>query len=152
MRITKKFTGACCLGRRVYQLRERPRASPVEIEMAKAEREHLEHRFRMRVEHEQSGLPSSRRQEMLLAQPQNGIGVLYPMQNLSSGSTISPLLQNFRSAGLPTSPPIPLAMSGNQGMQAAQSNQYPFGTAPSATGQWLLPNFPETAIPIAQAS
>ena len=69
MRITKKFTGACCLGRRAYHLRDRPRASPAEIEMATFELLHLEQRFRLRVEHEQTGLPLPPRHELLASQP-----------------------------------------------------------------------------------
>ncbi|KAL3908227.1 MAG: hypothetical protein SGILL_008561 [Bacillariaceae sp.] len=73
MRITKKFTGACCLGRRAYHLRDRPRASPAEMEVARLELQHLEQRFRLRVEHEQSGLPLPPRHEILAAQPAPGI-------------------------------------------------------------------------------
>lgn len=104
MRITKKFTGACCLGRRVYHLRDRPRATPAELEMAKAERDHLEQRFRLRIEHEQSGLPLSRRRDMLASQPSSQIGTLFPVQNVPPGNTMSPWLQNFASAiGAPSS-------------------------------------------------
>ena len=67
MRITKKFTGACCLGRRAYHLRDRPRASLADIEMARLEIQHLEHRFRLRVEHEQSGSQLPPRHELLAA-------------------------------------------------------------------------------------
>lgn len=69
MRITKKFTGACCLGRRAYHLRDRPRASSAEVEMANYELLHLEQRFRLRVEHEQTGLPLPPRHELLPSQP-----------------------------------------------------------------------------------
>lgn len=69
MRITKKFTGACCLGRRAYHLRDRPRASPAEVEMASFELMHLEQRFRLRVEHERTGLPLPARHEFLASQP-----------------------------------------------------------------------------------
>ncbi|OEU05753.1 hypothetical protein FRACYDRAFT_258386 [Fragilariopsis cylindrus CCMP1102] len=67
MRITKKFTGACCLGRRAYHLRDRPRASFAEVEMANLELLHLERRFRLRVEHEQTGLPLPLQHYKLLA-------------------------------------------------------------------------------------
>jgi hypothetical protein len=92
MRITKKFTGACCLGRRAYHLRDRPRASPAETELARLDLHHLEQRFRLRVEHEQSGLPLPSRQEIIAAHPSNAapsmsstIPSLYPwMQNASA--------------------------------------------------------------------
>eukprot|EP00592_Proboscia_alata_P027099 CAMPEP_0194428892 /NCGR_PEP_ID=MMETSP0176-20130528/43560_1 /TAXON_ID=216777 /ORGANISM="Proboscia alata, Strain PI-D3" /LENGTH=1181 /DNA_ID=CAMNT_0039241565 /DNA_START=243 /DNA_END=3788 /DNA_ORIENTATION=- len=54
MRITKKFAGASCLGKRVYHLCERTQATLGDIEAAKAELARLEHRFRFRVEHGQS--------------------------------------------------------------------------------------------------
>ena len=102
MRITKKFTGACCLGRRAYQLRDRPRATPAEVEMAKIELDHLEQRFRLRVEHEQSGLPLSRRQELLIAQPQanGGSGTLFCVQSCppvaaAASVTSNPWLSNY---------------------------------------------------------
>jgi hypothetical protein len=95
MRITKKFTGACCLGRRVYHLRDRPRASHAELEMAQAERDHLEQRFKVRIEHELSGSPLSRRRDLILAQPTSHIGNIFSTQTFSAGNTLSPWLQNF---------------------------------------------------------
>jgi hypothetical protein len=50
MRITKKYAGASCLGRRVHQFRDRHTPTITEIQLAKAELDHLEQRFRMRVE------------------------------------------------------------------------------------------------------
>lgn len=79
MRITKKFTGACCLGRRAYHLRDRPRASPAEIEMARLEVQHLEQRFLLRVEHEQSGLPLPPRHELLAAAQPPVVGATIPV-------------------------------------------------------------------------
>jgi len=57
MRITKKFAGASCLGKRIYHLRERSQITINDIEMARVELAQLEQRFRLRVEHGQSGLP-----------------------------------------------------------------------------------------------
>jgi hypothetical protein len=57
MRITKKFAGASCLGKRVYHLCDRSQATATEIEVAKQELGGLEHRFRLRVDHGQSGVP-----------------------------------------------------------------------------------------------
>ena len=50
MRITKKYAGASCLGRRVYHFRDRVHPSIAEIQVAKVELDHLEQRFRLRVE------------------------------------------------------------------------------------------------------
>jgi hypothetical protein len=57
MRITKKYAGASCLGKRVFHLCDQTQATTNDIEMAKAELIQLEHRFRLRVEHGQSGVP-----------------------------------------------------------------------------------------------
>ena len=94
MRITKKFTGACCLGRRVYHLRDRPRATQAELEMAQAERDHLEQRFRVRIEHELSGLPLSRRRDLILSQHNSQLGSVFPMQKFSAASTLPPWLHS----------------------------------------------------------
>lgn len=153
MRITKKFTGACCLGRRVYNSRDRPQPSHVETEMAKAEMDHLEKRFRMRVEHDQSGEPLARRQEMLLAERPTGASTLYPIQNAAA-----PWLQSFATAASMSAnkPSIPLHFDGNLALgtpsNATNNNGWPFaGTVPSAAGQWLLQNSAETALSSAPA-
>lgn len=54
MRITKKYAGASCLGRRVYHFRDRVHPTVGEIQVAKAELDHLEQRFRLRIEGRQS--------------------------------------------------------------------------------------------------
>jgi hypothetical protein len=100
MRITKKFTGACCLGRRAYHLRDRPRASPTEVEMARLDLQNLENRFRLRVEHEQSGLPLPPQHEVLAAQPSipaslgGRQGSLYPLPHATgvAGTTGGPAM------------------------------------------------------------
>jgi hypothetical protein len=50
MRITKKYAGASCLGRRVYHFRDRVHPTIAEIQVAKAELDHLEQRFHSRIE------------------------------------------------------------------------------------------------------
>jgi hypothetical protein len=50
MRITKKYAGASCLGRRVYHFRDRVHPTVAEIQVAKVELDHLEQRFRLRIE------------------------------------------------------------------------------------------------------
>jgi hypothetical protein len=55
MRITKKYAGASCLGRRVF--RDRVHPTIAEIQLAKAELDHLEQRFRLRVEQGYSAIP-----------------------------------------------------------------------------------------------
>jgi len=51
MRVTKKFAGASCLGKKIHSLIERPDFSPQDVEMAKAELTELERRFRQRLEY-----------------------------------------------------------------------------------------------------
>lgn len=59
MRITKKYAGAACLGRRAYHYREHAPPTIGEIQLAKTQLDDLEHRFRMRVEEGYTGLPYS---------------------------------------------------------------------------------------------
>lgn len=154
MRITKKFTGACCLGRRVYHLRDRPRASPGEIEMVKAELDHLEQRFRLRVEHEQSGLPLSRRQEVLLAQPQHPMSTLYPLQNSAVSTGVPPWMSNYgASLGVGMNPQLSLALQAARGVQEFQAAARPqVGSVQPNTASWLLPgNTAEASAPVAPA-
>jgi hypothetical protein len=140
MRITKKFTGACCLGRRVYHLRDRQRASPAEVEMAKAEINHLEQRFRMRVEQEQSGIPLAKRRNTLLAQRQNGGNTIFPLQNPPPGNMVPLWMQNYQGVENPLS----LGLSvGNYPLQS----QYPLGSINPTTSPWILLNTPDTALP-----
>ena len=154
MRITKKFTGACCLGRRVYNSRDRPQASHAETEMAKAEMDHLEKRFRMRVENDQSGVPLARRQEMLLAERPTGVSTLHPIQNAAA----APWLQSFptTTAMSAKKPSTPLNFDGNPARgtpkNTTNNNGWPFATTvPSAPGQWVLQNSAEAALSSAPA-
>lgn len=125
MRITKKFTGACCLGRRAYHLRDRPRASPAEMEVARLELQHLEQRFRLRVEHEQSGLPLPPRHEILAAQPS------IPPSNMSSIPSL------LASLGAPAPNPWTLNATPSPVMAAhsavAPTSNNPFAAAAVAT-------------------
>jgi hypothetical protein len=65
MRITKKYAGAACLGKRVYHFVDRPPATVDQVEMAKADLAQLEQRFRLRVEHGQTGIPIPPRNDLL---------------------------------------------------------------------------------------
>jgi hypothetical protein len=148
MRITKKFIGACCLGRRVYHLRDRPRASSAEVEMAKAEIKHLEQRFRMRIEQEQSGVPLARRQDIFLAQRQNGVNTIFPVQSPSPGSLLHPWVQPY--PDMTSSNALSLAVAGaNRPPQASLSSQYPLAALSSTANPWLLPIATDTVLPTA---
>lgn len=93
MRITKKYAGAAGLGRRVYQFRDRPQPSVAEIQLAKAELDLLEQRFRLRVEEGRPGMP--------LPRPDLGVPFFAspnPVQ-LSTQAALQSLLINAASAG-----------------------------------------------------
>ena len=147
MRITKKFTGACCLGRRVYHLRDRQQALPAEIKMAQAELDHLEHRFRMRVEHDNSGFPMARRQELLFAQPERGVNNLLSIQNIPPAAASS-WLQNYAAAAISAKASLPLSLAGNrlQASNGVACAPWTQGAMPSTPSQWLLPNTVEAAL------
>ncbi|CAJ1946845.1 unnamed protein product [Cylindrotheca closterium] len=131
MRITKKFTGACGLTRRVYHLHDRRNASPAEVERAKAELNHLEQRFRMRVEQEQSGLPLSHRDGIFhSSQVQSGISPSIPLQHHTPATYLHPWTQS---------------PGGGRQLHTRQSSQFPFS---SQVGHWMLPN-PVDTLPTA---
>lgn len=120
MRITKKFTGACCLGRRAYHLRDRPQASPAELEMARLDLLHLEQRFRLRVEHEQSGLMLPPRHEILPAQtapPMAAFPSFFPSLHQTHGAPAAnsnPWMANNNGApGFMAPPPVPSTATNN---------------------------------------
>lgn len=75
MRITKKYAGASCLGRRVYHFRDRVHPTIAEIQVAKAELDHLEQRFRLRIEGGHSA-PSTSSIEMPPHAPSDTNGVV----------------------------------------------------------------------------
>jgi len=96
MRITKKFAGASCLGKRVYHLCERSTVTVADIEIAKAELAKLEQRFHLRVEQSQLCAPSVRKMndpEAESAASRVGIGLI-PINHSSfsagAGSQIVP--------------------------------------------------------------
>ena len=151
MRITKKFTGACCLGRRAYHLRDRPRASPAEMDMASFELMHLEQRFRLRVEHEQTGLPLPPRHELLASQPpaiaSAAIPSLFSLQQGTTVKTTNPWLQNQMIAPSPGQPsllPGPRGIIPNVNVPGVTANfNIPHPSLLLAAGQILLQNSAE---------
>jgi len=149
MRITKKFTGACCLGRRAYHLRDRPRASPAEIEMATFELFHLEQRFRLRVEHEQTGLPLPPRHALLASQPTSAAAVVPSLFILQQGTptvkSTNPWIQNpvIPSPAHPSLLPGLTGIIPNATVSSAKANLLDLQNSSSlllAAGQLLLQN------------
>lgn len=91
MRITKKYAGAACLGKRVYHFVDRPPATVNQVEMAKADLAQLEQRFRLRVEHGQTGISIPPRNDLFPDANNNGMFAPAQMsgflQNLSGTAT-----------------------------------------------------------------
>lgn len=104
MRITKKYAGASCLGKRVYHLCDRAPATVTDVEVAKAELASLEQRFRLRVEHGQTGLPLPPRTDFLPGAT-NVFG--------AAGQVPAALLQTLAAANTAAAAPgaFPLAVS-----------------------------------------
>ncbi|GKY92613.1 hypothetical protein MPSEU_000231400 [Mayamaea pseudoterrestris] len=67
MRVTKKYAGASCLGRRVFQVRDKPQPSILELQLAKAELDMLERRFQVRIEEGRPGVPLAPQFDIALA-------------------------------------------------------------------------------------
>jgi len=101
MRITKKFAGASCLGKRVYHLCGRSQATVADIEMAKAELAHLEHRFRCRVEHGRGGMTPTP-----IVSDEGDNAALHWRAVLSSSPSLAsnPWFPNFNTAPSATAP------------------------------------------------
>jgi hypothetical protein len=83
MRITKKYAGASCLGRRVYHFQNRVHPTVADIQVAKAELDHLEQRFRARAAGEAGGgaLPEAMNTSQALVSPSS---VVVPPQQLAT--------------------------------------------------------------------
>ena len=115
MRITKKYAGASCLGRRVYHFRDRVHPTIAEIQVAKAELDHLEQRFRLRIE---GGHSSASAPVDIPAHPPSGANGVIPASGLHNPQN---LLQTMllglsaiqqHSASLPQ-PPLAAPVSSN---------------------------------------
>lgn len=123
MRITKKYAGASCLGRRVFHFRDRAQPTIAEIHLAKAELDHLEQRFRLRVEEGHTGIPMPPNPNMMMSMPQNS-------QPLSAPNAASQeaAFQSWLMSLATTSGAAAAAMPG------------PASSPTAGSGQWLLPN------------
>jgi hypothetical protein len=131
MRITKKYAGASCLGRRVFHLRDRAQPTSAEIHLAKAELDHLEQRFRMRVEEGHSGIPMPPHPNMVMSLPQNSQPLLVPNTASQEVAFQSWLMSLATPSGaLPSAPAMP-------GPVSSPAAVWPTAAGP---GQWLLPN------------
>lgn len=129
MRITKKYAGASCLGRRVYHFRDRVQPTIAEIQLAKAELDHLEQRFRMRVEEGRPGMPLPPHPSMLLSMQQSVPHMLAP--TAASQAVFPAWLMGMAGSGAPGTAVL-------AGTQPAPAAVWPMA-AGQAPRQWLLP-------------
>ena len=104
-----------------------------EIHLAKAELDHLEQRFRMRVEEGHSGIPMLPHPNMMMSMPQNSQPLLAP----NTASQVA--FQSWLISLATTSGATTAAMPGPASSSAAV---WPTGAGP---GQWLLPNAADQA-------
>jgi hypothetical protein len=164
MRITKKFAGASCLGRRVFHLRNRPQPSCEEIQMARSELDQLDQRFRLRVEHGYGGMPLTTPPGMMLkfatpaeAPPAPSAVMSQPVpvipQPLQTTAAATTFLQNFAVAaaaaaatagangGAPSAPSFPFLTTPTVAQVPAPVGMPPLASLSGAPGapQWLLP-------------
>ena len=144
MRITKKYAGASCLGRRVHQFRDRPSPTVAEIQLAKAELDHLEQRFRMRVEEGYSSMPMNPQPDIMFSLAQqanqflmNSMGTAPPPPPAAPQSILPPWL--FALSQQAASPPAPPGLHTANGL-SEQAKVLANLANLGASLPWLLPN------------
>ena len=123
----------------MYHYRERAQPTIAEIQLAKAQLDELEHRFRVRVEEGYSGAPLPSPSELVLSSlaHSHAAPLIIPGQN-NGAAALQALLM-----GIPPSQVGLLAPAPWYGGPPVAP-----GAAPTP-GQWLLPNVPN-AIPVSQ--
>ena len=135
MRITKKYAGASCLGRRAYHFRNRPQPSVAEIQLAKVELDLLEKRFRLRVEEGRPGIPLPRltmAQPPFVAQQPAQTANQAAIQSLLVGLIAASSAPNPATA-MPHAPQVTAPSPAAPGLQ--QSFQAPSQPAPAPTSK-----------------
>jgi hypothetical protein len=146
MRITKKYASAACLGRRAHHYRdERPQPTIGEIQLAKAQLDELEHRFRIRVEEGFPGAPLPSPSDMVLSLPQQGNQLLLPGQthSLAMLSSLPQQGNQFMLPGQTHSPAMlqsSLPQQGNRFMLPFQTHSPAMlASLPQQGNQFMLP-------------
>lgn len=147
MRITKKYAGASCLGRGVYHFRDQAHPTIAEIQLAKAELDHLEQRFRMRVEEGNSWGKPLPPPNMMIPVPQTSAPQMLSA-NAASQNAIQAWLMSMATAGTPAAPD-PVAVAPVPVSAPAPSTVWPM--VPSLN-QWLLPSNHVPVAPTAPAN
>mmetsp|Transcript_16844 Transcript_16844/g.19470 ORF Transcript_16844/g.19470 Transcript_16844/m.19470 type:complete len:528 (-) Transcript_16844:333-1916(-) len=100
MRITKKFAGASCVGKRVYHLHQRTQYAIQDIEMAKAELSKLERRFKSRVEEGHCGQSLSPTSAESILHSANQANMNMNSLNLAAFPFLNPPATNNNAIGL----------------------------------------------------
>jgi hypothetical protein len=110
MRVTKKYAGASCLGRRVYHFHNRPQPTVAQIQLARAELDLLEQRFRQRVEEGRSGGPNPSA-SLLMNSFNYAVAQAQPNTNAfaNPAAALQALLMNLAAATATTAAPSPPA-------------------------------------------
>jgi hypothetical protein len=145
MRITKKYAGAACLGKRVYHLCDRSQATVADVEMAKAELARLELRFRARVEHGQTGIPIPRTDVMPTIG--NGPSNIFAPNPQTAAAAANQWLQSFAGMASPAANPSTVS-SFPMPVAPAQIPPSTTAAAPTTTngvssGTWQIPHGPQ---------
>lgn len=121
------------MGKRVYHLCDRAPATATDVEIAKAELAHLEQRFRLRVEHGQTGLPLPPRTDLLPG-----------AANMFAASQMQGLFQTLATANA-AAPAVPLIPSMATGASTAAPVAFPGAatplSVPNALMQGAVPGF-----------
>jgi hypothetical protein len=130
MRITKKYAGASCLGRRVYQFQNRVHPTVVDIQVAKAELDHLEQRFRARAAGEPGGgaLPEAMNTSQALVSPSL---VVVPPQQLATMPAASVAAPGVNHPAIVVNPLQTLLLSLAQAQGMAAVGAMPVVIAPN---------------------
>lgn len=137
MRITKKYAGAACLGRRAHHFRDVAEPTIAEVQLAKAQLDELEHRFRLRVEEGYSGPPPPPVSSQATQFIQPGPG------QIQSAASLQSWLQLL--AGAQTA-----LLSAPNNAQPSSWNNAPPTLNPlvvnPTNGSWILPNVPAPTV------
>ena len=130
MRITKKYAGASCLGKRTFSFCERSILSVGDIEMANVQLKHLEERFKLRLETGHPGIPLPYSPlATTLSSSSNSLGGL-----AGSGALIPPSIASLVSSVLPNLPNVNQIQMQNMNRQLATATTPNAPTSTAASG------------------
>ena len=130
MRITKKYAGASCLGKRTFSFCERSILSVGDIEMANVQLKHLEERFKLRLETGHPGIPLPYSPlATTLSSSSNSLEGL-----AGSGALIPPSIASLVSSVLPNLPNVNQTQMQNMKRQLATATTPNAPTSTAASG------------------